>query len=100
MWSPAYPVFDPLAVHWRLPPGLVLSFRRVGTMTAVFNKESEDTHLFHPLVGRLLGRLAGGEVIAGATLSDWETTLRDAGLDPSQTLRECHALGVAEPFEP
>lgn len=100
MFSPAYPRFDPLAVSWRLPPGLVLEFRSLGARTAVFNGESGDTHLLAPVAADVLARMAVGEVLGGDALAAAVDEFESAGHDPAEALREFHVLGVAEPFEP
>jgi hypothetical protein len=100
MLSPAYPSFEPLQVGWRLPPGLPLAFRAIGETLAVFNAESEDTHLLDPVAGGLLRRLAAGEVLVGDGLAEATGPLADAGFEPGEVLRELHVLGLAEPFQP
>lgn len=100
MFSPAYPVFDPLCVSWRLPYQLVLEFHRVGGFVAVFNTEADDTHVLAPEAAAFLERLAAGEIIAGSTLDEAADGLERAGFDPSLVLRQLHVLGLAEPYTP
>ena len=99
MYSPAFPVADPLALAWRLPPGLTLALRTVGDRLAVFNEESEDTHLLHPVAGRLVERLLDGEEFRGPVLAEACEVLRAHGFDGAKVFRELHVLGLAEPFD-
>lgn len=100
MFSPAHPDFDPLAVSWRLPHELVLLFHPVGEFTAVFNMESEDTHLLAPVAAGFLERLTNGEVLAGDALGAAAERFEQAGFNAGVVLRELHLLGLAEPFRP